>query len=169
MRFARDRRIAALGDVENTVRSTACRFAASIPGATRIVAAPIRISIMPEASGSRNRRVLGPPVFFGHRRKSRPALVGFTQRMPTRLPSTSEQLLRLSPERRAIGVALGDNLRTLQRPGAAPYRPGKHFGPVHRLRLRFVQKLSVRHVIIDARARLVFERSSNTAQVMNVR
>jgi hypothetical protein len=46
-----------------------------------------------------------------------------------------------------IDVALGDNLRLLhRRPGAAPSRSGEHLQPAHRLRLGFVQKLSVRHV-----------------------
>ena len=44
-------------------------------------------------------------------------------------------------------VALGEDLTLLLcGPGAAPNGSGKHFQPAHRLRLRLLQKLSVRHV-----------------------
>jgi hypothetical protein len=74
--------------------------------------------------------------------------------MPARLPPPTEQLLRRQPvsarnrgDYLTIDVALGDNLRLLlRRPGAAPSRSGEHLQPAYRLRLGFVQKLSVRHV-----------------------
>ena len=73
---------------------------------------------------------------------------------PPRVPAPPEQLLRSQPvpprNRRhllAALIALGEDPRLLLRgPGAAPTGPGKHFQPAHRLRLRLVQKLSVRHV-----------------------
>jgi hypothetical protein len=44
-------------------------------------------------------------------------------------------------------VAFGEDLGLLlRRPGAAPTGPRKYFQTAHRLRLRFVQKLCVRHV-----------------------
>jgi hypothetical protein len=72
-------------------------------------------------------------------------------------PTPAEQLLRRQPvparnrrHRLAVRKALRDYLRPLiSRPTAAPSRPGEDFHPAHRrrlLRLRFVQKLCVRHV-----------------------
>ncbi len=73
--------------------------------------------------------------------------------MLTRLPPPAKQLLwrqTVSPchcGHGAAGIALGDNLSLLlSRPGAPPPRSGKHLEPLYRLALRFVQKLSVRHV-----------------------
>ena len=74
--------------------------------------------------------------------------------MPERLPPPTEKLLRRQPVSvrdrgysLAVDVALGDNLcLLLRRPGAASSRSGEHLQPAHRLGLRFVQKLSVRHV-----------------------
>ena len=44
-------------------------------------------------------------------------------------------------------IAFGEDLRLLRRrPRPASTRPGEHFQPTNRFRLRFGQKLSVRHV-----------------------
>ena len=73
---------------------------------------------------------------------------------PSRLAPPAEQLLRRQPvtprdsrDLLAALIAFGENLRLLlRRPRTASAGAGKYLQPAHRLRLRFVQKLSVRHV-----------------------
>ena len=143
-----------------TARSTVAKVTASIPGGTRTVAAPITISILAEPPGQAG--TIGPSAcdrerLYDHRREARPVLAGIAFRLLPRCPTPAEQLLRRQPvparnrrHRLAVRKALRDYLRPLiSRPTAAPSRPGEDFHPAHRrrlLRLRFVQKLCVRHV-----------------------
>ena len=87
-----------------------------------------------------------------------PSLISRSQRLlfrPTpRIAAPSKQLLWAQPvsacnrgHRLTAPITLSDNPRLLLlRSGTAPSGPGKHFQPANRLRLRLVQKLSVRHV-----------------------
>jgi hypothetical protein len=102
------------------------------------------------------RRPAGP--LHDHRREQSTALQSTAllalARHALRRPTPAEQLLRRQPVtarngryRVTTNMALGNDPRLLLRsPRPAPSRSGKYFHPVHRRRLRLVQKLSVRHV-----------------------
>jgi hypothetical protein len=144
-----------------TARNTVVRVAASVPGATRIVATPRdldrRGSAAPVRCSRRHRSRQG--LLDNHRREGRSARLalvvpGLSPRLPLRLTSPTKHLLRRQPvsprDSRylfATLIAFGQNLRLLVAcPRTASARASKHFQPAYRLKLGFGRKLSVRHV-----------------------
>jgi glycosyltransferase involved in cell wall biosynthesis len=111
-------------------------------------------------------RILSRPLILRHRarfhdhwRKRRAAVRPLSFRPSPRSPAPAEQLLRRQTVtarnpgyRHAALIALGDDLRL---PFGAPRTtaacPAEHFQPANRLRLRFRQRLSIRHRCNPAR------------------
>jgi hypothetical protein len=111
-----------------------------------------RYAPSPRSGPSCRRRLRSPQQLARYPRT--PERAGPHQASPC-LSCSRTSVARLSAPRRKSTGFVATSTRTpagtvimspLRRPAAPPAGSGKHFQPPHRLRFRFVQKLSVRHV-----------------------